>query len=488
MKFPPKYIDQSNSRLRQFSVFSSKKQTELHPTPNLPLIDSLVASYLNRGCGANLERVAVIGVQHILETTATLFRGIIQLGVKPGNIFLTGKPYSTSEAVAITIRKMGVRLKPDVGLGEPGSYERVYAKNINKMWTGFLHRIQKNDIQSVIIVDEGGHLIEQAPHFIKFNYPIFAIEQTRGGLYSRASRASLFPLISVAESAAKTFVEPPLVANAIFLRVKTLLPTLNLNEYSVFAVVGSGAIGSAIIHYLTDNKHKVIVYDKDSNAVTASMKNVIRVNTLEEVFANADCVFGCTGQDITQGVDLLDLLKHDQILISCSSGDREFKELLENMMHKGAGFSETPFSPVMGRTKSGNIIKILNGGFPINFDRTAASVPKDDIALTRGLMLAGIIQAAIMADQCKESDFTVRRAYKFCLDPYAQQFVVKYWSQYAEAAKEINPNVLKNFENIDWIIRHSKGSHEANKNIESCFNVNNPYSGPTFASRMGLKI
>lgn len=98
--------------------------TSQHPIPKLEVLDTMVqlAQQLEL---PNLEKTAFIGTQHGLETTATLFQSLIQLGVKPHNMFFSGKCYSTAPAVAKTIQNMGINFLPGAEPEQAGGYQAV---------------------------------------------------------------------------------------------------------------------------------------------------------------------------------------------------------------------------------------------------------------------------------------------------------------------------------------------------------------------------
>ena len=90
-----------------------KKPTFYSPAPDLILLNRLVGrgTEPETPLKANLSRTTreqqipkqaqdrsdtiIICVQHILETTASMFNTFLQLGLSPNNIYLMGKLYST---------------------------------------------------------------------------------------------------------------------------------------------------------------------------------------------------------------------------------------------------------------------------------------------------------------------------------------------------------------------------------------------------------
>src|SRR5690242_9062180 len=76
--------------------------------PNLPVINNIVAQVeRNRKKFPDFSQVGLVGIQHFVESTATLIQAMIRLGVNPQNICLTSKCYSHSPIVEKQIRNMG---------------------------------------------------------------------------------------------------------------------------------------------------------------------------------------------------------------------------------------------------------------------------------------------------------------------------------------------------------------------------------------------
>jgi hypothetical protein len=120
-----------------------------------------------------------------------------------------------------------------------------------------------------------------------------------------------------------------------------------------------------------------------------------RKNNWHSCVRDAEIVLGCTGRNFMHG-EVLELcgLAPGKIFVSLSSRDVEFKSLLLS----DAGLS--PHRPLRDmRVKFDQRFShvVANGGFPINFDRKIEWEQPEDIWLTRGLVLIGILQALAVA-------------------------------------------------------------------------------------------
>ena len=247
-------------------------------------------------------------------------------------------------------------------------------------------------IQKVIAVSHGRYFLELLPPEIVNTYPIIGIEKTASGLMSPVIQGLPFPVIAMATCATKLILESPLIADEIINKLIPLIPVAD--KKLVCGVVGYGAIGKAITQKLLSMGHKVMVYDNDHSKV----KNLGTAKATKELVALvgfADYIFGCTGQDITAAIDILNFCSKDKTLISCSSGDEEFLSLLQLIQQKqNSKILKKPLDDIEYHNEGNATIRILAGGFPINFDRQTEASPPEDIQLTRALSVASVLQAA----------------------------------------------------------------------------------------------
>ncbi len=414
-----------------------------HYIPKLEIMDEMVRrakKYL-----PSLEKIAFIGAQHKLETTATLFQSMIELGANPKNMFFTGKSYSTCPAVEATIRGLGVRIFDDPKPLYPGGYSEACTKVIKAMWEEFEEHLKKTpNIEKIIILDDGARVVEELKFTTAISYPLVIIEQTRGGLYSAGlTDHGVFPMISVAQCATKKIIEAPLIATAILTRLEKVVQNLNIDR-EIFGVVGNGSTGKMVANYLTEMGYKVIVYDQIITIKNHS--SIIMANNIEEIFKNCSVIFGCTGRDITEKLDLKSIVTRDQIWISGSSEDREFKSFL--VTNKDLFYDD---DDILYYLPNGKKITIKQGGFPFNFDKEPWNVSAPDIEVTQCCLLGGILQAAVIELNCK-SKYKIESQQQ--LNPYIQSFIVTTWGDRELATAEnsrFEKNLIDMFKVISWI-------------------------------------
>lgn len=449
-----------------------------HPIPKLEVLDTIVQLAKQQAL-PKLDKTVIIGVQHALETTATLFQAFIQLGIKPHNMFFSGKCYSTSPAVAKTIQNMGINFLPGSVPAGTGGYQAASKEDVKTLWKQFESAAETSAIERVIILDDGGRCIEEMPHYLPFHYLSTSIEQTRGGLYSSSLSKLMLPLIEVASSAVKKHIESPMIAEAVLNRVKKLAPNLNLDKKTVCGVIGNGAIGNAITQHLLSLGQDVIIYDENTDTFKGvGNKKLVRVRNIETLVANCSHVFSCTGRDITKDIDIFDIVENDITLISCTSEDKEFSSLLQQLAEEGKRFYFEPLSDITCLSNRQHKILILKSGFPINFDRHPSCVPSKDIEITRALLLGASIQAIVTASKPIADGLTIYQPERQMLDPYFQQQVLTEWLKH-QPAQRYPQELLDNFNNPEWITANSGGIYHPNPVFNKGFAVEDEKSYKT---------
>ena len=168
---------------------------------------------------------------------------------------------------------------------------------------------------------------------------------------------------------------------------------------------------------LRDKGKVVWVYDRKSMPPIEGVKHT---DHWRECLRMSSVVFGCTGANWLELEHVPRLAAEPLRLISCSSRDVEFRNLLQFWSRHNAGRSIERFSPVDITWDNGSICRIVNWGFPINFDRVQEWESQAEIALTRGLVYIGVIQALA-------TEVTTDQERIELLSIHAQQAVVSLW-------------------------------------------------------------
>jgi 3-hydroxyisobutyrate dehydrogenase-like beta-hydroxyacid dehydrogenase len=160
-------------------------------------------------------------------------------------------------------------------------------------------------------------------------------------------------------------------------------------------VLGLGAIGAALVERLHHRNQKVFVFAKEGWKCPSELRNasVHEQQTALDVVTHADVIFGCAGEDVLTDSSVFEFFS-GKWFASCGSMDSEFATLLQPTV-KGTPKLQRRHNPFSTVTipAGGGFAYILNGGFPVNFDRRWDSVRLERIQLTRAFMHAAVLQA-----------------------------------------------------------------------------------------------
>lgn len=344
----------------------------------------------------NLGPIRICGIQHILPSQELLFGSILQSGITDMNPVIIGKVYST--VIDALPSKNYNAYEPQKLVYNRGEFEGKFKQWLRRAFELHKFALLKDYNRPTLVLDDGGFIGEILSKFLlEHNCPVVIIEQTTSGL--RYAKNYECPYISVASSVLKREVESALVADSIVraLLARSILPT----SYENWAIGGFGAIGAALCRTLQAQKvKKILVYDRDPELkLVASKLGFEVVEDKKNLIEQADILLGCTGEDFSKGISSYTINRgiRELICVSCGSSDYEFRNwIIDNgkaeFFRRFGENRGNCFCDISGNFSTGKYI-VLNGGFPINFDRSINSDPREDFLLTRMLMFIGVIQA-----------------------------------------------------------------------------------------------
>ena len=429
--------------------------------PVLPVLEELRAR-LSKFTVGKLDDVGFVCVQHLLETTGSLLECLIQMGARPGNIFVVGKCYSTNQDTLRRLRRLGVRAEGGRKPDRFGCFTRALERDVAELWDTAVEKAVQRRLRSFVVLDDGGHCLALIPPAVRSQFVISGVEQTTRGYRIGARVPAGFPIIQVARSAAKQHIEPPMISEAVLNKVNSSIPVANGRLRC--GVIGLGRIGQAVATHLVRLGHTVHVADL-SEALSDTVQGALWCETAQEVLGSTDLIFGCTGRDVFgrarygsqdlgrwKKAKWLKKLSGEKTLASCSTGDIEFLALLKTEVRNSgeAAFDSLGSACV---EKPNATWTILRGGFPVNFDGSPESVSSGDIQMTRGLLLCGIVQALLARGRKR-----VRGERWEKLDPAMQRFVVGTWLRSRESRRQWYPEaIMMGFMDRSWIQSHSHG-------------------------------
>jgi len=385
----------------------------------------------------------------LLETTGSLIQTLVSLGLHPRNIYILGKAYSSNSSVEERLHRLGAHVVESGRQLRWGEYSTQLTEDVSRLWNHVAAGIEAQRPDALIILDDGGFCIKGMPPFRAL--PVVGIEQTMSGL-ALLDVPPPFPVIDVASSAAKQWIEPPMISEAVLARLQSYrLPD------SPMGVVGFGNIGKAMTQTLSRIQSPILTFDENVGPEGESGTTVF-CDSLGELYSKSATVFGCTGKDTLAGKGWWPQLTGERLLISCSSQDMEFRSILLSLNDGNHRFvsSQQLTSEVTVPLGQGRL-RILRGGFPVNFDGSTESVPAADIQMTRGLLLGAILQAVSLIGNGHT------RPLQTMLLPELQRLVVSEWIQIrASRRTSFEPWLLDKFlqDDLSWIANNSGGAHQ----------------------------
>lgn len=410
----------------------------------LPLLDRIASQV--PGPQASLDGVTLVCVQHLLETSGSLIQTLVSLGLNPSNTHVLGKAYSSNSSVEERLRSLGAHVVEAGRQLRWGEYSTQLTEDVSRLWDQVAEGIQAQRPDALVVLDDGGFCIKGMPAFR--DVPVVGIEQTMSGL-ALLDVPPLCPVIDVASSAAKQWIEPPMISEAVLARLQTYrLPD------SPIGVVGFGNIGKAMTQTLSRIQSPILAFDENLGAEGKSGTTIF-CDSLGELYSKSATIFGCTGRDTLAGKEWWPQLVGERLLISCSSQDMEFRSILLSLNDGNQELvSRQQLTSEVTVPLGNGELRILRGGFPVNFDGSRESVPAADIQMTRGLLLGAILQAVSLIRKGHS------RSLRTMLLPELQRLVVSEWIQIrASRRTSFEPWLLDKFleDDLSWIAANSGG-------------------------------
>lgn len=337
----------------------------------LPLLAFTSKLYPN----VDLSNVSLVACQHILGTTIDLFEALFEKGLKAENVHLLGKCYSTHALTQEKLVKRGVDVSPLSNLFiADKSFDDQFKEYVQSFADQLIARGIFSDRKKVIVLDDGGFLLQYLNEVLEDAKGVTGVEQTSSGFEKLKDLPLQFGILNVARSEIKTKVESPLIAEKIIEQIEN---RISLSSSVRALVIGQGSIGKAIKEQLTG---KARVFGCDSTVGLCDFGG-----NYTEQLPTFDVIIGATGKTILT-IEQVRRLKPGALLVSASSSDREFSavEMRHDIYSVGNCHVDVDFEGV----------RLLNNGFPVNFTGDEHSLSPEDAQLTRSLLFAGVCEAA----------------------------------------------------------------------------------------------
>jgi hypothetical protein len=302
-----------------------------------------------------------------------MFRSLYPLGLKPENISLTGKCYSSNREVYLEMVAEGIDLDPNsFAYSSHASFDEQFSEQVKAFILSRLERIKKGNYSKIIVLDDGGKCIQIIQNSLDRFPPLVAVEQTSAGYQALKEIALEFPVINVARSRAKLTLESPMIAQAA---VERLIQSLQNSHRSPSQalIIGAGPIGKSVGVLLAKRGLTCTFHDKQQHETPH----------LVQQLKTHDLILGCTGStSIPQALHLC--LNPLATLASVSSSDREFDAVFFRRL--------LPANSLCHKDLLIRDLLLVKSGFPINFDGERENIAPESIQLTIALMAAALLQ------------------------------------------------------------------------------------------------
>jgi D-isomer specific 2-hydroxyacid dehydrogenase-like protein len=422
------------------------------------------------------EGTAIVAVQHMLWQTVDLFRAVLDMGLRPENIFALGKVYSNSIPVIQTLREMGVVVTESTMPG-PGEFNEYFERDVKHLWEVVEDGVAQRQIKRIIVLDDAGKCIANTPSKLLRRYSIGGVEQTSVGMFVFEEKPPAFAVTSWARAAVKLQIGGPIFSHCLLEKLNTEFLRGELPQNQEIGIIGMGSIGKGMADLAARDGHNLMFYDPNPNLETPQyLKNrVTRLDSLQQLMTHCDYVLGCSGRNPFK--DKWPMKYRPGIkLFSGSSGDDEFGPIIRDLKGR-ANFkvASDTWDITCDDGPSGPIL-IAYHGYPYNFvSRGGEAVPTQIVQLETGGLLAGLMQTRshlALYENGQAQNKGIQR-----MSPEAQRFVYETWLR-TMRDQGINvrerygydPAVLRAAQHNRWFVDNSgpnpAGAFEPKSSIE----------------------
>lgn len=410
-----------------------------------------------------VENVVILAHTHCMTSTYYLIRALVEsVGVPARNIALLPKPYSTIPRTVRRLKSLGITvMAPNPAIGS--DYDKSMTPYVREVcsWghTQVTKLSQRRKKPRVLLIDDGGILTRQWLKDAKrrSTFDVVSIQQTRSGVAVLGETPPI-PVINVAQSAAKRKFESHLIADAILRKTDKLG---RIKSASAIGIFGLGMIGRAIAEGLLKDGYEVRICDEKAKEYDDEFNywdDLREESTRKNFVDSCDLIFGTTSANWMQSYLIPNRIDNEKVFVSCSSRDREYQYIIRQSGAERVDEDDRYSDILWHPHKSEKSFRVLNGGFPINFDRQQEWERPAEIALTRVLILAAVLQAI-----CTN---VARGAARYVqLDPNIQQHLIKEWMQFCGKKPEDFSLKPSRLDDIDWWIKKSAGDAPISREV-----------------------
>ena len=333
--------------------------------------------------GVNLSNTALIACQHLLGSQLEIFQRLIKNhGLNPKNCWIIGKNYSSNKLVFKELKKIGCRVDDSsLEFDYQRPFDEWFDEKIDNFINLFIEQNKFDEFDQVIILDDGGRLINRVHNSVIPSEKLAAIEQTSSG-YKHLKNVCpnpRFEVIMVARTSAKLIYETPFITKLGIERIVKHIKKRNLFPSKIL-VMGQGPIGTSLSRRLEQLEVRHESFDIKLNPEGLSHF----LESRREDLKNFNVIIGTTGAEVFNEEDLKKM-NPSVSLISLSSSDREFPSAFIRCQNNNLGIHADYF---FGKQC------LVNSGFPITFYGNYHELSPKLIEITCSMLYAAVLLSA----------------------------------------------------------------------------------------------
>ena len=413
---------------------------------------------------------ALVAVQHVLLQTVDLFETAAAMGLNLKNVFVLGKIYSDSQPVIAALRDRGVTVI-EGSAAKPGEFHAIFERDVERLWQVAAGMLAHCNIKRILVLDDDGVCITNAPREVVRQYAVCGVEQTSQGIFLFEDKPPAFAVMSWARSAVKLHIGGPIFSHCFIEKLNTEFLCGRSIKEKQLGIIGMGSIGRAVAKLALRQGIKVLFYDPAPDVSIPASLHIARTRSLEELMVTSDYVAGCSGRNPFK--DRWPLNHRPGIkLFSVSAGDQEFSPIINDLKAKPDFAVDPKTWTITSEQAPSGPIEIMYLGYPYTFvSRTPEAVPTQIVQLETGGLLAALVQAHIYlqtCETCPPQNKVLRR-----ISPKAQCFVYDTWLR---TMKEQGINLMETFgydaellsaaHNDDWLSQHTEPEEDEHDEID----------------------
>ncbi|MFQ6059929.1 MAG: hypothetical protein ACE5KV_01355 [Thermoplasmata archaeon] len=398
-----------------------KEQIPEEVPESLPLLEEFIEE---KPAGEPLADVEILLIQHHLGPLVPRVKAMMRDGLDPKRCWFIDIPYSTNDIVWEELRSMGC---PREQSAEPFNdplkpYSNSQLQRVQGLILDLAGELEGKERRCrLLVVDDGAYFVRAIGNLangvkeriigILKNRTYLVEQTTRGYRYLKEKKnmeivfALGSPVVSVARSYTKSYLESPFIGASVSRGVVQGLSRARRMELGEVLVIGFGNVGEATTHSLMEDVDVGRIDVFDTNPEKAGPIKDAGANPLSSLpeSGSYDFVMGCTGY-ASFPLEKRSLLADEALLASGSSAAIELNrekfveladklpddeiEILNREATKEAGIHAT-----IELRDAEQSFSFLSAGFPINFDGSIECLPARLIQPTHALLFAASRQS-----------------------------------------------------------------------------------------------